>query len=113
METPRPIGYQSTCPTCGAKHQEIIKRLRGIVYVEIAPVQHDQLLAIMKRQRCSYDEILQQHDYTKVELKPVPGTDGPFYCQVCLPGAITNHKKELKKLDATKRQLGLFDAQGE
>ena len=99
---------KSACPTCGAKHDEVIKRLRGTIYTEVSPIEHDQLIARMKRQRCSYNDILQQHHYTKVELNPVPGTDGPFYCQVCLPGAIANRKNELKKLDETKRQLGLF-----
>uniref|UniRef100_UPI003217E81D hypothetical protein n=1 Tax=uncultured Draconibacterium sp. TaxID=1573823 RepID=UPI003217E81D len=108
MEQSRPIGYKSKCPTCGAKHDEVIKRLRGIIYTEITPIEHDQLISMMKRQGCSYDEILKQHRYTKVELKPVPETERPFYCQVCLPGAIVEYKKELKKLAETKTQLGLF-----
>lgn len=95
--------YKTRCTTCGARHDEVIKRLRGIIYTEVSTQQHDAVVASIKKSRVTYAEALKYHGFERVQLKPLHGTGAPFYCAVCLPAAArkqpkTNGLKDQQKL---------------
>lgn len=108
MENIRPIGFKTQCETCGALHDEIIKRLKGIVYRKVSALEHDQVVAQIKRHNWSYAESLKHCGYEKVELALIPGTCAPFYCKNCITKVIAHNKPKKLKPESLNGQRKLF-----